>query len=61
MTSAPETFMFDGASSTLRALIFPSSTYADHLYKRKVKKKRHYLSKWNYEVKSKQTIHVLIE
>jgi hypothetical protein len=32
MVSAPETFTSDGASSTLRALTLPSTTYADHLH-----------------------------
>jgi hypothetical protein len=31
ITSAPETLKSEGATSTLKALIFPSSTKADHL------------------------------
>lgn len=36
MTSAPVTLKSDGASSMLRALTFPSTTYADHLQARRM-------------------------
>ena len=66
ITSAPETLKSEGAFSTLKALIFPSSTKADHLkwYRSKEKEKNQsvtntpvYISSWTVSTSTSTTFY----